>query len=55
MEIIIFLLSNILSFFIGGSWLQAKETKFGKKANYKCENCEATGCQSKYCEVMRKK
>lgn len=55
MEIIIILLSCILSFAVGGAWIQSKETRFGKKANYICNKCEATGCQSKFCEIMRKK
>ena len=55
MEVLIVILSCILSFAIGGAWIQSKETNFGKKANWRCKNCEATGCQSKFCEIMRNK
>lgn len=54
-NIIVIIISNILSFVIGGAWIQAKETKFGINANYICKKCKSTGCQSKFCEIMRNK
>lgn len=38
-----------IGFWIGALWIQTKEAKFGKKANYNCPKCQAIGCQAKWC------
>lgn len=44
----------LFGFIIGSAWMQSKETKFGIMAKFNCDNCEASGCQSKWCQSRRK-
>lgn len=53
-QLILMIGSLIIAFFIGAVWMQCKETIFGKKANYICDDCDAIGCQFKFCELKRK-
>jgi len=53
--IIIILISIVISFIIGGIWIQTKETKNGKQANFICNKCKAYSCQAKYCHTQRKR
>lgn len=55
LKITLIISACIISFTIGAVWLQIKETKLGKQANWKCEKCKALGCQSKFCKLRREK
>lgn len=48
-----FVLTYVLTFCIGGAWLQAKESKFGIQAQFDCEHCNAYGCQYKWCHEQK--
>lgn len=52
-NIIMHLMFGIFCFFIGGAYIQTKETKFGIEAKHNCNECLAQGCQGKYCYTKR--
>lgn len=52
-HIFINLLIALISFFIGGAYIQVKETTFGIEAEHNCDKCLAQGCQGKYCYTKR--
>lgn len=43
----------MVSFTIGAVWLQTRETKYAKEAKFDCEQCNAIGCQAKFCKKKK--